>query len=242
MVRNTSCIQNNIDLNHRGTSENGNKVVDSVLCVLSDALCDLCSVSAPPWSRHDKPAATHPSQVPNLLLFELDEAVEDGILELLKEALLVELDVVFKELVLQAGTLVRIVSAVRVFEGRSASCLFKERAVFRNVIDSLDHGIDIVCASKRIVAFRVQSSDGGEQLCTLFLGELSAERIDGDVECPAIGFKRENLAHDFGCGGWKGLTELMEIFEIRFVQAVTDDLDVQVVEVLRRQTIAEVGR
>ena len=109
------------------------------------------------------------------------------------------------------------------------------------MVDSLNDALNIIRTGESIVAFGIETSDGREELCTLLLGELGAERVDGDVERAAIGFESENLAHDLGSRRWESLTELVEVFQIGLVQTVTDDLDIEIVEVLSREAVTEVG-
>lgn len=77
---------------------------------------------------------------------------------------------------------------------------------------------------------------------TIVLGQLSAERVDGDDDGAAIGLEGEDLAHDVGSGAAESLAESVESLEISFVQSVSDDLDVHLVQVLLADAVDEEWR
>lgn len=77
------------------------------------------------------------------------------------------------------------------------------------------------------------------QLLTVVLGQLSAERVDGDDDGSTVSFEGENLAHDVGSGAAKILAEVVESLKVRLVQSVSDDLDVHLIQILFADAIDE---
>jgi hypothetical protein len=75
----------------------------------------------------------------------------------------------------------------------------------------------------------------------LFFGELGVEGVDGDVDGAAVGLEGEDALHDVGGGLPEGGAEVVEVFEVGFVDGVADDFDVEVVEVVGGEAVAEVG-
>lgn len=135
----------------------------------------------------------------------------------------------FEELVFQARTrLIRTGAAAR-----SDARLVKEGFVLGNMVDGSNYCIDIIRSGKRIVPFGEEAADRGEQPRSLLFGELGTEGVDGNVECTSVGFKSKDTGHDLRSGSRKGLAEFVEILEIGFVQGVTDNLNVEVIKILR---------
>ena len=91
--------------------------------------------------------------------------------------------------------------------------------------------LDVVRTGEQVVSLRVEFSYGREQSGALFLGELSAEGVDGDVDGAAVGFEGEDAGHELGRRSADGLAEGVEVLEVGFVECVADDLDVEVVQV-----------
>lgn len=109
------------------------------------------------------------------------------------------------------------------------------------MLTSLPDLIHLVRPRKRIVPFRVQHPNIREQPCTLFLGELGVERVDGDGERAAVCFEGEDAVHDLsGRAADLGGAEVVEVFEVGFVESVADDFDVEVVKVGGGEAVAEV--
>lgn len=191
--------------------------------------------------------ATHPNQVPYLLLLEPDKAIKHGILELLQERAKVDAHLVFVEFIFQTRSLgVPARSAqlivVRVVRRQALLGRVKERLVLGDVFDGGLDGIHILGPRQGVVTLREQPSDRREQPRPLFLGQLCSKRVQRDIDCTSVRFEREDTGHEFVCGCWKGLTKVGKVFKVGFVEGVADDFNVEVVEVLRGEAILEVWR
>lgn len=186
--------------------EDRDEVLNAIPSILSNAFCD-------------------PRYTTDLMFFELEVAVEHGVLELLEEGLLVEVDFMRDKAVFQ---LCRdaVLSSVRV-----ARCL-EEGPVLGDGITRLANLFQLVRTCKGVVALRIEASNCGEESCALLLGELGVEGVDCHAERAAVSFECEDAVHDL-CGRPANLcsAEFVEVFEVCFVESVTDDLDVEVVEV-----------
>lgn len=135
----------------------------------------------------------------------------------------------FEELVFQART--RLIRT-----GTTAgcdACLVKESFVLGNMVDGSYYCVDIIRSGKRVIPFGEEAADRGEQSRSLLFGELGAKGVNGNVERASVGFKSKDTGHDLRSRCRKSLTELVEIFKIRFVQGVTDNLNVEVIKILR---------
>lgn len=62
------------------------------------------------------------------------------------------------------------------------------------------------------------------------------------VDGPSIGLESEHLAHALPRRLPERLYKLIKVLEVRLVQGVSDDLDVQVVKILSGEAVPEVGR
>jgi hypothetical protein len=180
-----------------------------------------------------------PGQTPDLLLLQLDEAEEDPILKLLQERLLVQLDIIPKEPILQTQS--PLASIALTSHPIPTSSLLEERLVLHHPITNRLDLIHIVRPRQHVVSFGVQAPDGREETGAAFFGEVGVEGVKGDVDGSTVGFKGEEFGHDLGGRGGQGLDEAMEVFEVGFVEGVSDDFDVEVVEVGGREAVAEVG-
>lgn len=134
----------------------------------------------------------------------------------------------FEELVFQARTrLIRTGTTAR-----SDTRLVKEGFVLGNMVDGSYYCIDVIRSGKRIVPFGKEAANRGEQPRSLLFGELGTKGVNGNVECPSVGFKSKDAGHDLRSGSRKSLAELVEIFQVGFVQGVTDNLNVEVIKIL----------
>lgn len=98
--------------------------------------------------------------------------------------------------------------------GRSAGCGVEEVSVFGYLLNHSFNLIEVVCPSQNNVASWVEATDRGKQLGALLLGELSAERVDSDVDGASISFKSENVGHDL-CGRVaEGEAEGVKVLEV----------------------------
>lgn len=82
---------------------------------------------------------------------------------------------------------------------------------------------------KLVVPVRKQPSDSREELCPLFFSEFCAERVDGDIDCPSVGFEGEYFVHDVRGGRTEGCAEGIKVLQVGFVHGIPNDLNVKVV-------------
>lgn len=102
--------------------------------------------------------------------------------------------------------------------------------------------VDVVCFGERVVSLGEEATDGGKETGALFLGELSTEGVDGDVDGPSVGLERENASHDICRRPINRLAEGVEVLEVGLVERVADDFDIEVIEVSGRDAVTEVLR
>ena len=135
-------------------------------------------------SQHKPDLTSHNNEIQAYLLLELDEAVKDGHTKLLQIRIPVDLNLPLEELVFQASS-IGIIPAVDRSSGAASSRsrfrgVVKERLVFWNVLDTSLDRVHVLRPCECIVSFWIQSPDGWEKLCPLFLGQLGSETIQGD--------------------------------------------------------------
>ena len=91
----------------------------------------------------------------------------------------------------------------------------------------------------------MQLSKAGVELLSVGLGEISAERVECDVDASTIGFEFENLCHDFGgltaSNTRVGVDPVVEVLKVVLVKSVADNLNIELVEVLMAQGTLEIG-
>ena len=152
-----------------GGLESANIFSDPLPVILSDAFGD-------------------PRQTPDLLLLQLDVAVKYGVRELLEERKLVQVNLLCEEPVLEVGGRPVVVITIRIAVGlgRRLGGGLEEGMVLLNVIDRSSNLFHVVGSGKVVVPFGEQPSDGREQFGTTLLREVCSERVDGDVDCPAV--------------------------------------------------------
>jgi len=61
--------------------------------------------------------------------------------------------------------------------------------VLLNVIHRSSNLFHVVGSGEVVVPFGEQPPDGWEQFGTTLLREVCSERVDGDVDCPAVSFE-----------------------------------------------------
>lgn len=106
----------------------------------------------------------------------------------------------------------------------------EECTIFSYAVARTPDLVNLIRSRQHVIALGIQSADRGEQSGTLFLCELGAERVNGDVDGTTVSFEGENARHDLGSWAANRLAERVEVFEIGFVERVADDLNVEVVE------------
>ena len=111
----------------------------------------------------------------------------------------------------------------------SASVGAEEVSILGHLLDDVLDLVDVVRPGEDAVACGVELADRGEQGSALLFGQGRTERVDGDVDGSAVGFKGEDLVHDLCCWAAEGEGELVKVFEVGFVERVADDLDVELV-------------
>ena len=178
-------------------------------------------------------AFSYPCQVTDFLLLQLYVTIEHPILELLQEGLFVELHFHMKKLVFELCCDSCIIIAL-------PTCGVEERPILHHAITCRSYVINFVCPCQLVISRREKSPDVREQLCTLFFREFCVERIDRNVDGTPVCFEREYTMHYVGCWWAKRRTESVEIFKVGFVHGVTDDLNVQIVQVSSREAFTEV--
>jgi len=122
-------------------------------------------------------ALWNPDYVTALLLLELQVWVEDTKVELLHEAVDVQLDLVLEKFVLQC-LLARIISSA-----------FKQLAVLSVVFGNGANLFVIVSASQCGKTVGIEAAARRVKFDTIILREFGAERIDSDDQGPAIGLE-----------------------------------------------------
>lgn len=133
---------------------------------------------------------------------------------LLKKSQLVQLRLPLKEMILK--TLPR----------GAPTPLFKEPAILNHRITRNLDPLNIVRTLQRHRPRRPQPPHTRVQFRALVFREVCAERVDGDVDCAAVCFEEEDFLDDGG--GWGGEMggEIEKVFEVGFVEGVSDDFDV----------------
>lgn len=122
-------------------------------------------------------ALSNPHDVATFLFLKLHKGIKDTKVELVQEGQLVELHLMLKESVLQG------------FVSRIATCTLKKQFVFRVVISYILDLFIVISPSQLSQALRVESATVWKELGTVLLGQLCAERVDGDDEGAAVCFK-----------------------------------------------------
>jgi hypothetical protein len=75
----------------------------------------------------------------------------------------------------------------------------------------------------------------------LLLDELGAKGVESDIDSSSISFEGQNFMHDVRCWRAKRCAEVLEVFKASLIYSVTDDFNIQVVEIGCRETVSEVG-
>lgn len=92
----------------------------------------------------------------------------------------------------------------------------------------------------------METSKVGVQLLPVCFRKLGAERVEGDVDAPAIRLEFQRLRHDFSCRRSSDLgvrvNPVMEVLEIVLVQGVSNDLNVELIQILVAERALEVRR
>ena len=78
-------------------------------------------------------------------------------------------------------------------------------------------------------------------MCWSHVQLTCSKRVECDVDWSAIGFKLENRLHHVPSGAAQLFAETVKVFEIGAIECVANDFDVQLVEILLRQTVLKVG-
>jgi hypothetical protein len=165
------------------------------------------------------------------MLLEFEIAKEDAILELLEEGELVQMDLSSEEPVLKR----RSDGTVRVLTSRPCTrpsprtirSGVEKVTIFRHVIAHRLHLLHLVRSCEEVIARWIQVSNGRKQAGPLFFAQVCAEGIDGYVDGAPVSFECEDSVHVLV--GWSsdcGRDEVVKVFEVRFVEGVSDDFDV----------------
>lgn len=114
------------------------------------------------------------------------------------------------------------------FTGHSARGI-KEPSVLWHLFRDLFDLFQLIRFSEDIVARGIKSSDRGEKTGAFLLAERGAERVDGDIDRSSVRLKGEKFGHGLGGRTAQCETEAVEIFQVGFVQGITDDFNVEIV-------------
>jgi hypothetical protein len=109
----------------------------------------------------------------------------------------------------------------------------EKRPILTYILTNAPNLVNLIRPRKSVIPFGKQPPNIREKLRPFFFRKLGVEGINGDVYRAPVGFEREDAGHDICCGGGieLGGAEGEEIFEVGFVNGVSDDFDVEVVKV-----------
>lgn len=122
-------------------------------------------------------ALRDPDNVTAFLLLQLHIGIECTEVELLHVSVNVQAHLVFEELVFQRFVLF------------SLPLTFEERTVLSVVVCHVSNLFKIISPCKCGQTIWIQLATVWVQLCPVLFAELSAERVDRNNECPAVGLE-----------------------------------------------------
>mmetsp|Transcript_73128 Transcript_73128/g.200807 ORF Transcript_73128/g.200807 Transcript_73128/m.200807 type:complete len:461 (+) Transcript_73128:408-1790(+) len=169
-----------------------------------------------------------PHNVTDLLLLELHERVVHAVVELLLKRQPVEVDFQLEELVLD-GLVV-----LEALVGQQAPEVGER-------VDGAAHCVLVGGLGEARRSLRVEQPDRGVQLLALLQVEVGVERVDRNVDRPSVRLELQDAAHHLLGRAAHVAAEGVKVLQVCLVQRVADDLNVQLIEVIEREAIAEVG-
>lgn len=182
------------------------------------------------------------------LLAQLHPCVHNGVSELVSECKLRDLHFLLVKKILETPCLTTD-TAGHIADTTATSTeagLVEEHFVVGNTLNSDSHTLYIVRSREHCGSLWVQLAEAWVKLLPVCLRQLGTERIEGDVDAPAVGLKLQDFRHDVcsRCSGnvWARVDPLMEVLEVVLVQGVADNLNVEFVEILVAERALEVGR
>lgn len=116
-------------------------------------------------------ALRNPRQTPNLMLFQLDITIKHPIMELLEECLLIQMHLHGEEAVFQSGCQRRDIARGTITRRMSPAPArrgIEERAILWHHVADSPHLVNVVCPGKRVIPFRIETSDGRKESRPLF--------------------------------------------------------------------------
>jgi hypothetical protein len=115
---------------------------------------------------------------------------------------------------------------------RTISSGVEKVTILRHVIAHSLHLLHLFRSCQEVIPRWIQVSNGREQASALFFAQVGAEGIDGYVDGAPVSFKSKDSVHVVV--GWSSdgrRDEVVKVFEVRFVEGVSDNFDVQVIEI-----------
>jgi len=165
-------------------------------------------------------AFANPNNISALLFLQLQEGVEDSEVELLHECIHIQTNLVFKELVLQS------------FLPWVGPCTFEALLVLTVIFGNLSNLIIVISSCKSLESIWCEPATGWVQFLPVILGKLGSKGVDSDDECTPIRLETKNLTHHVRGLAADVATEVVEGFQVGFVEGITDYLYVHFVEIL----------
>lgn len=110
----------------------------------------------------------------------------------------------------------------------------------RKCIDSATDRLNVDRLGQSRGGLRVEEANDRVELFPLLYVKVGVNRIDRDVYRATVRLKPQDITHHLGCGAADLLTEGMKVLEVGLVQRVADYLDVDLIQVFERETIAKV--
>ena len=179
------------------------------------------------------------------LLSELYPSIHNRVGKLSSERQLGQLHLLLVEQVLQTLALITSttthVSDTRV--GTHAG-LIEEASVVGDTVHGYPYSLGVIGSRQHQDTLGVKFAEIGVQLLPVLFGQLGAEAVQSDVDTPAICLEFESLGHDFSCRCASNLgvrvDPIVEVLEVVLVESVSDNFDVEFVQILVTEGALEI--
>ena len=90
------------------------------------------------------------------------------------------------------------------------------------------------------MSMRIKEAEIGVERTTIIESQLRSNAVERYVQCTSICFERQEVTHDFSCGAANAGAELVEIVQVGFIERVSHDFDVHLIQVFRCEGHGEV--
>lgn len=172
-------------------------------------------------------ALGNPSDVSNLLLSGLDPCPDGRVSKLLCESHLAHVHF----------SLVKVVGQRLVVGG------VKHALVVGQAVNDGSHLLHVLGSRQSVGSNGVELAKAGHQRLSVGGGQARAEGVESNVDGPSVGLKVKKSLHDLVRGRGQRATEAVKVLEVGLVQSVSDDLNVELVQLghATLEAVLEVG-